>query len=560
MLEKNLKNLEKTFPELYKIIIHTELPVAYEKTGKSLKFKNNLLFSKYSPEKEADAIFNRILSKIDVEELLIFGIANPFLLKKCISKFKLHIFIPDFSLFKLCLNFFDYTEIISNSNLIWDLENITNHSNIEIFPLKVEEKLYSDILNEIKIRLKAVSKISQPKILIVKPFYGGSLPVINYLEMNLQKFNVKIKSIESDKIFSAYQLISSTLQKKEFVANMRVKLIEFVSDMVFYAIEEFKPDIVFAIAQSPLNDKILKHIRGKNITSIFWFVEDYKLFTYWQYFAPFYDFYFVIQKDEFFHELKKIGVRNFHYLPLACEPTIHKPLILTEEEKQRYGSLISFVGAGYYNRRIFFRNLLDFDFKIWGSDWEDEIILKDFIQENGRRVSTEETVKIFNASFININLHSSNFYEGIAPDGDFVNPRTFEIAACNTFQIVDRRKYLPLHFTEGVDILTYSNENEMKHLIRDISSFPEKYVEIRENSFKRVLSEHTYSHRIKEIAQIVGFEIGKKKENFKDEKEFYLANFNTLEEITDYISKKDKVSKTETIFLLMQELKNTYLK
>ena len=45
--------------------------------------------------------------------------------------------------------------------------------------------------------------------------------------------------------------------------------------------------------------------------------------------------------------------------------------------------------------------------------------------------------------------HSSLNHEGVVPDGDFVNPRTFEIAACGGFQLVDRRSLLGELFEEG---------------------------------------------------------------------------------------------------------------
>ena len=44
-----------------------------------------------------------------------------------------------------------------------------------------------------------------------------------------------------------------------------------------------------------------------------------------------------------------------------------------------------------------------------------------------------EAVKIFNASRINLNLHSSPYHLGINPEGDYVNPRTFDLAAAGPF-------------------------------------------------------------------------------------------------------------------------------
>ena len=58
--------------------------------------------------------------------------------------------------------------------------------------------------------------------------------------------------------------------------------------------------------------------------------------------------------------------------------------------------------------RNFLARLASADLKIWGNEWDGSpSVLQEVIQEGGRRVSTEETVQIFNASQINLNVHSS---------------------------------------------------------------------------------------------------------------------------------------------------------
>ena len=74
-----------------------------------------------------------------------------------------------------------------------------------------------------------------------------------------------------------------------------------------------------------------------------WFVEDHRLFTYWQAFAPFYDLFAVIQKEPFFEKLAAIGQKNVLYLPLAADPAVHRPLALTPVERRRYGAEVSFM-------------------------------------------------------------------------------------------------------------------------------------------------------------------------------------------------------------------------
>ena len=95
------------------------------------------------------------------------------------------------------------------------------------------------------------------------------------------------------------------------------------------------------------------------------------------------------------------------YLPLAALPGFHRKVELTPEQRREYGADLSFLGAGYPNRRVAFRTLLRRDFKIWGSDWEGDELLAPRVQRRGARISAEESVLVYNAAKINLNLHSS---------------------------------------------------------------------------------------------------------------------------------------------------------
>lgn len=135
-----------------------------------------------------------------------------------------------------------------------------------------------------------------------------------------------------------------------------------------------------------------------------WFVEDYQIFNYWRAYAPLYDVFAVIQKEPFLSKLAALGNVRSLYLPLAALPDFHKPLTLSPAEKREYGADIGFLGAGYPNRRLAFRRLAGRDFKIWGSDWEGESLLAGNIQRQGARISEEESVRIYNATRVNLNL------------------------------------------------------------------------------------------------------------------------------------------------------------
>jgi spore maturation protein CgeB len=240
-------------------------------------------------------------------------------------------------------------------------------------------------------------------------------------------------------------------------------------------------------------------LKQLNIPTAFWFVEDFRTLTYWKDIAAKYDYFFAIQKGAFIEELQSRNIKNHYYLPQACLPALHKPLNLTVVEHEIYSSDLSFMGAAYYNRVQSFPQLLDFDFKIWGSGWETNSIFGPCLQKNGERVSSEECVRIFNGARINLNLHSSTFHESVNPNGDFVNPRTLEIAACGAFQLVDRREELHEMFKLGEELVDFESMEELKEKISYYLSHEEERKAIAARGQARALKEHTMEHRMQEM-------------------------------------------------------------
>jgi spore maturation protein CgeB len=217
-----------------------------------------------------------------------------------------------------------------------------------------------------------------------------------------------------------------------------------------------------------------------------------------------YDFWFVIQQEPCIAALKQAGAKEVRYLPMAADPSVHRPLELTQAEREEYGSDVSFVGAGYANRREIFPRLLshDWTFKLWGNEWDGATQLTSVLQRNGARIDTDTCQKVFNASAVNINLHSWAG-AGLDPDGDFVNPRTFELAACGAFQLTDRRSLMPGLFIES-EMATVSSPDELPGKITRWLHEPEQRVAMAAQARRRVLAEHTYVHRMRDLLSKIG--------------------------------------------------------
>jgi spore maturation protein CgeB len=199
------------------------------------------------------------------------------------------------------------------------------------------------------------------------------------------------------------------------------------------------------------------------------------------------------------------------------------------------------------------------------------------VQENGRRVTTEETAKIYCATKINLNVHSSPHHEDVNPHGDFVNPRTFEIAACGAFQLVDHRAELAELFAPGDELAVFQSGQDILRLVKYYLTHEEERNVMAERGRQRVLSEHTYVHRMRaalgfceehmpRLAQRkrgAGY-VSTLKAAAADDAELleFLSAFADDQEITlDQIVSRIKVgsgklSRAEGIFLLMKEFRD----
>ncbi|MER3424859.1 MAG: hypothetical protein C4293_18200, partial [Nitrospiraceae bacterium] len=111
-------------------------------------------------------------------------------------------------------------------------------------------------------------------------------------------------------------------------------------------------------------------------------------------------------------------------------------------------------------------------------------------------------VKVFNATRINLNLHSFTG-DGLDPQGDFVNPRTFELAACAAFQFVDQRSLLPEVFASE-EIAAFRHQDDLPAHIRAWLHEPEARTAMAQAARRRALNEHTYVHRMRSLLAGIG--------------------------------------------------------
>lgn len=345
------------------------------------------------------------------------------------------------------------------------------------------------------------------KILVVSPLYGGSWPIAGYVARAASSLGHDTQLLDLSTFHESWRGLERFGAKRARRGELEARLCDVLAAGVAMTVEATQPDIVLALAQAPLGAAALGEIGASGAIRVLWFVEDFRLFTYWRDIAAHYDYVFTIQEAECLEAIAAATDAHVSYLPCGFDPEIHRPLVLGPAERTAYGSDVAFVGAGYRNRRLAFRGFLDLDFRIWGSDWDGASDLSRVVQRGGARISTEEAVRIFNATRVNLNLHSSTYHDGIDPRGDFVNPRTFELAGAGAFQVVDARALLPPLFTAGTELTVASSLAEMRTLTEHYLAHADERVTTAAHARRRALAEHTYGHRLETLlGTVVGRE------------------------------------------------------
>ena len=342
-------------------------------------------------------------------------------------------------------------------------------------------------------------------IAVVPPLYGGSLPVARACVRALRALGHRVRDLDLEPFWPAYQALlrgTSELRLRPAGDALRAGLVKIIAEMLLASFSLHPPDLVFALAQAPLEADTLAKIGRLGIPRALWFCEDFRVMKYWPGLARAYDVIFHVQPGSFDEPLREAGGFG-HPLPMAFDPELQRPLELSADERARYAADVSFVGAAYHNRVQFLPALVPLGLRIWGTGWPALPAFADCMPEPNRHQSTEASNKIFNASKVNLNLHSSPWTDGVNPVGDYLNPRSFELAGAGAFQLVDERSALADAFTAGRELETFRDLDECRRKIRHFLARPEERAAIAAAGRERALAEHTYAHRMREALRLL---------------------------------------------------------
>lgn len=266
----------------------------------------------------------------------------------------------------------------------------------------------------------------------------------------------------------------------------------------------YRPDLFLEAGGWNILPGTIDAMRNMGIRTALWTIDPPRIFEPIRQAVPHYDFVFT-GGSEAYELLEDLDIKNLQWLPFACDPDFHRSVKLSVEEGKKYGCDICFVGSGgelYPQRRSLLESLIDFDLGIWGPGWKtlpSGSPLRSFIR--GGQIKPEEWVKIFSASKIVFHSHYRD------PSGEIpcyqAAPRVYEVLACGAFLVVDKQRDVLRLFNTGEDLVVFDDVKELRELVTYYLRHPKEAKTIAARGRKKVLANHTYKHRIKEILSAV---------------------------------------------------------
>jgi len=264
-------------------------------------------------------------------------------------------------------------------------------------------------------------------------------------------------------------------------------------------ISEFSPTVILVILGNQLSPKTMRKIRKRTSAQVVCWCQDH-MTTLGRQFIVACGYDAVFLKDRYMLDLFSRMIRStkFYYLPEACNPRMHRPLEISEKDREVYGCDVMIAGTlAYYRQEILWQlvqQLQGVHLKIWGSkpDW-----LLDRLpgRHMGRLVHGDDKVRAALAAKICLNtLHYGEV--------NSLNCRAFEIAGCGGFQLMTRVPTLAEHFEPEVEVATFADIDELVEKATYYLRYPAAAAAIAARGQTRAHRDHTYERRLNELLGI----------------------------------------------------------
>lgn len=202
--------------------------------------------------------------------------------------------------------------------------------------------------------------------------------------------------------------------------------------------------------------------------------------------------------------------RTFSTIHLAADKTQYYQSVDAQFECD-----VCYVGSNLPAKRDFFKKHIyplksKYDLRTYGSDWTLNSRILGKIQKVGQyfninqlkkvrslSLTLNDERKLYSTARISLNVHE----EQVKIHNCEINERTFKILACGGFQICDDVPLLRNFFNSSELVIAESTADWFDKIAYFLEH-PEQRRSIAEAGRKKVLSEHTYHNRVKQVEDL----------------------------------------------------------
>lgn len=236
-------------------------------------------------------------------------------------------------------------------------------------------------------------------------------------------------------------------------------------------------------------------------------------------YLPFFDLCYSYQPPETTHRFQELSGRELYFIP----PAANTRYLFPDKPDRRFLCDIAFVGSFYTFKKEMFSKLLyparkRYKILIYGPGWtlRDRFLrlgsgvarrvgwetLTRLINNQRLTISQDDERKLYASAKICLNIHEYyEYYPDNASKG-MLNEREFKIPAAGGFQLSDYVQGMERNFELGKEIAIFKSPEDGLSKIEYYLKNEKERKEIQEAGTARVLREHTYRHRVRQIINL----------------------------------------------------------
>lgn len=267
------------------------------------------------------------------------------------------------------------------------------------------------------------------------------------------------------------------------------------------SLHTFTPDFVLTMAGLMMPEDMLTFLKKHGIKVAVWLTEDPYYIDVTSKIIFNYDYVFTVDKRalDVYHQLNH---SDSYLLSLGTDTDIFKPKATNLIFKD-----LCLVGFPYPERIQLIKFLLEhssYNIRVVGNEWEQHL---GKWKKNERLhvmnwITPHKVADCYNSAKIILNTHRPHDLKenkntrGVI--GESINNRTFDIAACQAFQLISHKPELHSCFTHE-EIVSFHTLDELLHKINYYITHDKERKKIAARAKNKVLAQHLFQHRLLEM-------------------------------------------------------------